>query len=88
MSINSTTFHNGGTAVSCNLLHGIFLIQEMCYQRKPLRNRTETSEVSFIPTGAIWQSAFDRSAPSQCHPLYLLLGLLTGSLGLWHLLIN
>lgn len=39
IALGSIIFCNGGTAVSCNLLHGIFLVQEICPQRKPLRKK-------------------------------------------------
>jgi len=43
IALGSITLYNGGTAVSCNLLHRIFLVQDICPQRKPLREK-ETGE--------------------------------------------
>lgn len=44
---------NDGTAGSCNLLHGIFLVQGICTQRKPLRKEKQDRDFLF-PTMRYW----------------------------------
>lgn len=44
---------NDGTAGSCNLLHGIFLVEGICTQRKPLRKEKQDRDFLF-PTMRYW----------------------------------
>lgn len=85
ITLGSIIFCNGGTAVLCNLPHGIYLVQEICPQRKPLRKK-EAGQRPQNPLSRRYLVDCIWYVSSLLMSLLYLLPALTTSLRLQHLL--